>query len=84
MNPQEHAEFIGELAKQKLIRKYMRGQAEHGGRLWEKKGLIDMAIEEAIDQVVYLLTLKDQLDAAGVELGVLDESQSDTPEVFYE
>jgi hypothetical protein len=27
-----------------------------------KPGLLDMAIDEAIDQVVYLLTLKEQLD----------------------
>lgn len=41
--------------------KYRRGAEEHGGKLWEKTGLVDMAIEEAIDQVVYLLTLKEQI-----------------------
>lgn len=38
--------------------KYRKGQAEHGGDLMEKDGILDMAIEEAIDLVVYLLTLK--------------------------
>ena len=42
--------------------KYRKGQKEHGGKLWEKPGLIDMALEEAIDMVVYLLSLKDQLE----------------------
>ena len=41
--------------------KYRKGQAEHGGNLWAKPGLLDMAIDEAIDQVVYLLTLREQL-----------------------
>lgn len=53
--------------------KYNKGQEEHGGKLWEKKGLIDMAIDEAIDQVVYLLTLKQQIEDAGVELGEVQE-----------
>jgi hypothetical protein len=40
--------------------KYAKGQREHGGNLWEKGGLLDMALEEAIDQVIYLWTLKEQ------------------------
>ena len=40
--------------------KYSRGQAEHGGQLWLNPSLLDNAIDEAIDQVVYLLTLKEQ------------------------
>lgn len=42
--------------------KYVAGQAEHGGDLWTKEGILDMAIDEAIDQVVYLLTLKEQME----------------------
>lgn len=53
--------------------KYQKGQEEHGGDLWKKKGLIDQAIDEAIDQIVYLLTIKQQLQAKGIELGELDE-----------
>ena len=40
--------------------KYEKGQAEHGGQLWQKPGLLDYAIEEAIDLVVYLFTLREQ------------------------
>ncbi len=41
--------------------KYAKGQREHGGNLWQKEGVLDCAIEEAIDLVVYLYTLKEQL-----------------------
>lgn len=44
--------------------KYIRGQIEHGGDLFSKPGILEMAIDEAVDQVVYLLTLKEQQDAA--------------------
>lgn len=56
-----------------ILTKYAAGQAEHGGQLWRKTGIIDMAIEEAVDQVIYLLTLRDQLVAAGISLGDLSE-----------
>jgi len=36
-------------------------EKEHGGDLWRKKGIIDFALEEAIDLVGYLLTLKEQI-----------------------
>lgn len=43
--------------------KYRKGQKEHGGNLWEilPEELLDFAIDEAIDQIVYLLTLKNKL-----------------------
>jgi hypothetical protein len=56
-----------------VTKKYTAGQKEHGGNLWDKKGLIDMAIDEAIDQVVYLLTLKKQIEDSGVQLGSLKD-----------
>ncbi len=46
-----------------LVRnKYVAGKIEHGGNLWEKDGIIDKAIEEVVDLVVYLLTLKEQME----------------------
>lgn len=44
-------------------RKYRKGVEEHGGNLWEAAPLtlLDFAIDEAIDQVVYLLTLRKKL-----------------------
>jgi hypothetical protein len=43
--------------------KYRAGAAEHGGELLETPAaaILDAAIEEAIDQVVYLLSLKEKL-----------------------
>lgn len=48
-------------------RKYRKGQAEHGGDLAIKKAieLTDLCIEEAIDQFVYLATLRENL--AGIQ-----------------
>jgi hypothetical protein len=43
--------------------KYRRGAASHGGDLLHLKpvAVLDMAIDEAVDQVVYLLTLRELL-----------------------
>jgi hypothetical protein len=43
--------------------KYRQGQLEHGGNLWELPllQLIDNAIDEAIDQQVYLQTIRDKV-----------------------
>jgi hypothetical protein len=64
MSPEQknHLKRLVRETSQRMIGKYVKGQKEHGGDLWKKKGIIDMAIEEAIDQVVYLLTLKEQLE----------------------
>lgn len=70
MTPQDHADKLGNEVRQRLIAKYLKGQKEHGGELWRKRGIIDMAIEEAIDQAVYLLTLKEQLNELERELNV--------------
>ena len=44
-------------------KKYRDGQEAHGGNLFEMSAieLIDNAIEEAIDQFVYLITLRNKL-----------------------
>jgi hypothetical protein len=44
-------------------RKYRKGQQEHGGDLWQKSELelVDDAIDEVIDQWVYLSTLREKL-----------------------
>jgi hypothetical protein len=41
--------------------KYLNGIKEHGGHLWEKP-MEREALDEAIDQVTYLITLRDQVD----------------------
>lgn len=58
-----HLMSIIEQAIDRIDKKYRRGDKQHGGQLWEKKGIIEMAIDEAIDQVVYLITLKQQIDS---------------------
>lgn len=62
MTSRDHANKIAKDAAKRILVKYHAGQLEHGGKLWTKPGIIDMAIEEAIDQVIYLLTLKEQLE----------------------
>jgi hypothetical protein len=41
--------------------KYEAGQIEHGGRMWEKPGMLANAKEEVIDLWHYLCTLEDQI-----------------------
>ena len=43
--------------------KYRAGQAEHGGRLWEKPGALENAYAEVLDLAVYLLTAMEQRDS---------------------
>lgn len=58
-----HANTVVEEFSTLMHAKYEKGAAEHGGNLWEKDEdwLLDQAIDEAIDQVVYLLTLKEKI-----------------------
>lgn len=45
-----------------LDAKYRAGQAHHGGRVWEKPGMLEAAYEEVLDLAVYLLVLMEQRD----------------------
>ena len=44
--------------------KYLAGQAEHGGQLWRKAGMLQHAEAEVTDLNVYLDTLRMQLGHA--------------------
>lgn len=61
MNPEQrtHANWIATQFALRMHKKYKKGVEEHGGNLWDysEDDLLDMALDEAIDQVVYLLTL---------------------------
>lgn len=61
---EQHLQGIQEDFCELVDAKYRKGQAEHGGNLLNKlpAEVLDMAIEEAIDQVVYLLTLREILN----------------------
>lgn len=58
---ERHLEGIKENLLVALDRKYRRGQAEHGGHLRQKGGMVPQLADEIVDAVVYLDTLKDQL-----------------------
>jgi len=60
----KHLENILKTTNTLLEDKYIRGAQEHKTTLNKDHGsleLIDMAIEEAIDQITYLLTIKEVL-----------------------
>lgn len=64
----DQAHHVAELVKEfafEMTEKYIKGQREHGGNLWDLPidALLNNAIDEAIDQVVYLLTLKRKIRA---------------------
>jgi hypothetical protein len=57
----QHIAHIRREFDELMEQKYLLGIVEHGGHLWEKP--VDReAVFEAIDQVVYLITLRDQID----------------------
>lgn len=61
---QRHLDAIKHLATSRIDRKYRAGQDEHGGSLFEKP-LGEEIIAEAIDQVIYAMTKREQdMDAA--------------------
>lgn len=58
-----HLNEIQTTLEHRLDLKYRRGAIEHGGDLdaMDKFDLLENAIDEALDQVVYLLTLRSKL-----------------------
>ncbi len=60
---EQHLNNIQIWLEHRLDLKYRRGALEHGGELEDmnKYDLLENAIDEAIDQVVYLLTLRTKL-----------------------
>ena len=66
---QEHAQALARQFEARMLYKYTKGAAEHGGNLWEMnlKNLLENALDEAIDQVVYILTALEKVNDRGVE-----------------
>lgn len=59
----EQCNHVRDIAKEftlTMAQKYANGQREHGGNLWDlsEDQLIDNAIMEAVNQVVYLTTIR--------------------------
>mgnify|MGYP001583976556 CR=1 FL=1 len=57
----EHLNGIHRRLTQDLYEKYRRGQAEHGGKLWESPGMLRELRNELIDLITYEDTLAYQL-----------------------
>ncbi len=70
-NQEHHLKSIEETLVPLLRAKYIRGATEHDGDLLDMSAgqLIDEAISEAIDQMVYLITLKEKIVAASLKPG---------------
>lgn len=66
---EEHLAYVLAIAKSLISTKYRAGQKKHGGNLFDKTpaGLCDEAINEAIDQLVYLTTLRQKLHAPDIQ-----------------
>jgi hypothetical protein len=63
LEQEQHLQHIKDEFVSLVDPKYRKGQSQHGGDLFTKSAseLVDMALDEAIDQVVYLLTLREKL-----------------------
>ena len=65
-NEQElHLSTIKILFEKWVDGKYRNGQSRHGGNLFDMSALqlIDNAIDESVDQFVYLITLRNKLQS---------------------
>jgi len=65
----EHFQHLDEIKRafvEQVEQKYLAGVRQHGGKLWEKPGLIEKAMEECVDQYTFLYTLKMQRDNPGM------------------
>lgn len=58
-----HSAHLAKAFQDTMEVKYSNGAKEHGGNLWDRSPmfLLNQAISEAVDQFVYLQTLKDKL-----------------------
>jgi len=61
---ERHLAQVKRRVARRISFKYRKGQAEHGGRLWEKPALalVEDVLDEAVDLIVYMETLKEQLN----------------------
>ena len=76
-NPEHesHLQVVLSENTKRITRKYRAGQKEHGGRLWEKGGMLGHVEAEVTDLNVYLPTLRAQLMAV---LNILDDGTNPT------
>ena len=71
MTPEREAHLIRIKAAflREVDRKYREGQREHGGDLFDHTSLwlVEHAMEEALDEYVYLFTLRERLQQMNIE-----------------
>ena len=68
-----HLEDIISAVSSRIRHKYIRGQKEHGGNLWDRPALPEFK-QEVTDLNTYLLTLESQLRT--LHLSITDEIQN--------
>lgn len=68
MTPKQHLARIINYWTAFGTAKYLAGQKEHGGRLWEKRGMLAHCEEEVWDLAAYLPTLRAQLEEVATML----------------
>lgn len=62
---EEHENHISGITRKFSLdarKKYIMGIKEHGGNLWDKPNLVNEALNEAIDQFVYIYTFAEQIN----------------------
>jgi len=67
-SPDDHSDKLIEGFAAKFKEKYMKGQEEHSGNLWEVGHMLDRAEEEVLDQWSYIQTAKYQQQIASYVL----------------
>ena len=65
---ERHLHYIKERINHLITAKYRKGQAQHGGRLWEDRNVFSDALEEVVDLVSYMITLEQKLESARAAL----------------
>ncbi len=66
-----HLSHVLRLQAHRTEARYRAGQAQHGGTLFTKPGMLKEALAESADLAVYLITLEEQMEdlAAGLRAG---------------
>lgn len=60
----KHIADISAASSRRIEAKYRKGQKEHGGNLWEKEGMLANIEDETTDLIVYVHTLREQIEQA--------------------
>ena len=73
-----HLDRVIDRVSQEVGRKYAKGQSDHGGELWRKAGMLSHVEAETWDFVVYVCTMREQLEALLTEIRMETQAQRDS------